>query len=246
MLDAREPIDDAVDSLYSTFARYRLGDDFIGCDDYVRPGDSERLAERPLRDLTYEELERYARKAMTTWGTTGHFKYFLPRLLELTIEHRDDFLDLAVVFGKLSYARWGDWPPREQRAVRDFLDRYWEYQLAQPLAGASSDAINTVLCAIANACPSVQPHLDAWVQTKSDRARQHLAAFVLLNSDTLLRKGRLFNAFWQPAPHAHGEVIRWLQADATLDYLENGHGAWVNDALPQLVAIRSRLCATHT
>jgi hypothetical protein len=106
--------------------------------------------------LTYDELERYSRKAMSTWGNVRHFKHFLPRLLELSIDHRDDFCDLAVVFGKLKYAHFDSWPQRERDAVNRLLDEYWEHQLDDPIVGAFEDSIDTVLCSLANALSSVQ------------------------------------------------------------------------------------------
>ena len=110
-------MNDAINKLYEAFSHYRIGDDFSGCDCCVGPEHSAKLAGPLIRDLTYEDLERYSRKAISTWGNVRHFKHFLPRLLELTIEHRDDFLDLAVVFGKLKSAQLDTWPQREQNAV---------------------------------------------------------------------------------------------------------------------------------
>jgi len=171
------PMHDAIDNLYATFNHCRIGDDFTGCDCCVGPEHSTRLAAPPLRELTYEELERYSRKAISTWGNVRHFKHFLPRLLELSIEHRDDFLDLAVVFGKLKYAQFDSWPHRERDAVNRFFDEYWLYQLCDPVVGAFEDSIDTVLCSISNALLSVQRFLDVWIATRTDNAKRHLAAY---------------------------------------------------------------------
>jgi hypothetical protein len=243
-------MDDVINALYSTFAHYQLGDDFTGCDCCVDPEHSVRLAAPPLRELTYGDLERYANKAITTWGDVRHFKHFLPRLLELTIEHREDFLDLAIVFGKLKYGEFDSWAQQERAAVNRFFDQYWNRQLAEPIVGASDDSIDTVLCAIASALPSVQRFLDVWIETRTDNARRHLAAFTLGNGDTLLTKGRLIkgrlcNSFWDTSSQPHAEVVAWLQSDAVLDYLNDcADGVLVDDfsfARPQLMAIRSAL-----
>lgn len=243
-------MDVAIDNLYATFAHYRIGDDFTGCDCCVGAEHCARLAAPPLRQLTYDDLERYSRKAMSTWGNVRHFKHFLPRLLELTIEHRDDFLDLAVVFGKLKYGQFDSWPKREQDAVNRFFDKYWEYQLAAPVAGAFEDAIDTVLCAIANALSSVQRFLDVWIATRTENAKRHLAAFILNNDGTLLKKGRLSNAFWDTTGQPHTEVVRWLQSDAVLEYFEGAHDPEFADdfsyAWPQLIAIRAALAESQT
>lgn len=186
-------------NLYKTFAAYHIGDDFVGCDCCVTPGDSAKIATRPIRDLAIGDLERYSRKAMSTWGTAQHFKHFLPRLLELTIEYHDYFLDLSVVFGKLKDAGFESWPPHEQDAVNRFFVEYWDYQLAVPITSVTDDTIDTVLCALSNGGGSVQPYLDRWLNTPTDNAKRHLASFILWNDDALLMHGRLFNPFWKDA-----------------------------------------------
>jgi hypothetical protein len=177
---------------------------------------------------------------MSTWGDVRHFKHFLPRLLELAIEHRDDFLDLAVVFGKLSYARWQTWPPQEFEAAERFLNAYWEYQLNQDIDDPGDDAIDTVLCAEANARDSVQSLLDMWLTCDLLSARNHLAAFVLLNANYLLQKQTLWNAFWNRESKSHREVIGWLQSDGVSNYLsEKELTGGFEAARYQLEAIRS-------
>ena len=241
---------DAIDNFYATFAHCRIGDDFTGCDCCVGPEHSAKLAAPPLRELTYEDLERYSRKAISTWGNVRHFKHFLPRLLELSIEHRDDFLDLAVVFGKLKYAQFDSWPQRERDAVNRFFDEYWDYQLDDSIVGAFEDSIDTILCSISNALSSVQRFLDAWILTRTDNARRHLAAFILNNDDTLLKKGRLSNAFWDTTGHPHAEVVNWLQSDAVYRFFNGPDDPVLVDdfayAWPQLMAIRSALTSIET
>ncbi|TWU15452.1 hypothetical protein [Allorhodopirellula heiligendammensis] len=239
----------AIENLYATFAHCRIGDDFTGCDCCVGPEHSEKLAAPPLRELTYEDLERYSRKAMSTWGNVRHFKHFLPRLLELSIEHRDDFLDLAVVFGKLKYAQFDSWPQRERDSVDRFFCEYWEYQLDEPIVGAFEDSVDTVLCSLASALSSVQRFLDAWIVKRTDNATRHLAAFILNNSDTLLTKGCLSNAFWDTSGQPHAEVINWLQSDAVYRFADGPDDPVLVDdfayAWSQLVAIRSALTVTE-
>lgn len=238
-------MDDALNVLYATFAHYRIGGDFAGCKCCVGPEHSARLAAAPVRELTYEDLEQYSAKAISTWGTTHHFKHFLPRLLELAIEYRDDFLDLAVVFGKLALAQFDSWPQREQDAVNRFFDEYWDYQLAAPIFGSFDDSVDTVLCAISNGLPSVQRFLDAWTATRTDTAKRHLAAFVLNNDKTLLKKGQLSSPFWDRSGKPHREVVAWLQSESVLSYFDGADDTVLAGefayAWPQLMSIRSSL-----
>lgn len=214
-------MEQAAKGLYETFSPYRVGDDFVGCDCCVSAGESTKLASKPLNLLTYDDLEHYSRSAMSTSGNVRHFKHFLPRLMELAIDHRDDFLDLAVVFGKLRYARWQSWSPREVDAVSVYLRDYWRYQLSLDIENPYSDAIDTVLCAEAAALDSIQHLLAAWLATDSTVARKHLAAFILSNDEELLRKQRLSNAFWDFGATPHGEVLEWLKSPEVSGYLRD-------------------------
>jgi hypothetical protein len=166
-------------------------------------------------------------------------------VLELSIEHRDDFLDLAVVFGKLKYAQFDGWPQCERDAVNRFFNEYWEYQLDNPIVGASENSIDTVLCSLSNALSSVQHLLNAWIEKRTDNAKRHLAAFILNNGEALIKKGHLSNAFWDTTGKPHAEVVNWLQSDAVFGQFDGAKDSvLVTDfsyAWPQLQAIRSAL-----
>jgi hypothetical protein len=230
--------------MYDTFKSYRLGNDFAGCDCCVTEEDSAKL-HGPISRLSLEDLERYSRKALYTWGTVHHFKHFLPRLFELTIDHWDQFMDLAVVFGKLATSDFTSWPKREQQSVNEFLDYSWEYHLNTPIHGSFEDRADSVLCAIGRGLPTIQRFLDRWLEMDGSNPRKHLAAFILGNDSQLLKKGQLSNAFWIPTAKGHIEVLAWLQTDDVAAYLGGPNNPVLDGdfvyAWPQLMAIRSAL-----
>src|SRR5690349_10293897 len=127
-MDVRESIAE----LYRVFRSYRIGLDFSGCPHCVDPRDSDRLRTTALKQLTPQDLEHYARKAMTTWGDSREFRHFLPRLFEIALVDSDGFpfLDLEILFGKLAYGEWETWPRAEQTAVNALLHAYWQSMLA--------------------------------------------------------------------------------------------------------------------
>lgn len=116
----------AIVELYRVFSPYRTGDDFEGCSHCIAPAQSSYLAKMPLARLSVQDLDTYAFKAMTTWGDVSHFKHFLPRLLELVIlEGVDAFNFVEVLFNKLDYGRWTDWPMAERKAIKAYLQAFW-------------------------------------------------------------------------------------------------------------------------
>ena len=56
---------------------------------------------------------------MTTVDHADTFRYFLPRIVELAVEN-SFIVDREVVFGKLRYGKWREWPLHEQEALERF------------------------------------------------------------------------------------------------------------------------------
>jgi len=211
---------DAIAKLYRTFAQYRLGEDFTGCAHCVDPRDSARLSATPLVDLKLSDLDNYAFKAMTTWGTPQDFKHFLPRLFELAAENTDGFLSFEVLFSKLDYAKWEGWPSSESDAVNEYLFAFWHHVL--DTHSEEHDFICTVLCALANARSSVKNDLNAWLNHATPTAYIHLACFVVVNLPSLHQHFKLDNPHWKERRTQHQEVVSWLATPAVLHYLEEG------------------------
>jgi hypothetical protein len=97
-----ESLKKSIENLYSVFSKYEIRSFIEGCPCCVSDRDKEKIHSKELRELEEEDLSRYAFKAMTTWGNVDDFKHFLPRILELCIDH-----DLGIhpfgIFGKLKY-----------------------------------------------------------------------------------------------------------------------------------------------
>ncbi len=77
------------------------------------------LTSAPRRELTWDKLTAFEGSAISTAGTVGDFKHFLPRIMELMVPAEGDAFYPDIVAGKLRYAGWEHWPPDEIAAVRD-------------------------------------------------------------------------------------------------------------------------------
>ncbi|WP_336690116.1 MULTISPECIES: hypothetical protein [unclassified Chryseobacterium] len=120
-----ESLKKSIENLYSVFSKYEIRSFIEGCPCCVSDRDKEKIHSKELRELEEEDLSRYAFKAMTTWGNVDDFKHFLPRILELCIDH-----DLGIhpfgIFGKLKYGKWEVWNDAEKEAVITFLLEWWK------------------------------------------------------------------------------------------------------------------------
>lgn len=196
--------------------------------------------EPPLRELSLDDLDRYAYKAMTTWGEVKHFKHFVPRLFEIAAEVPEGF-DLEVLFGKLAYAHWQEWPAVERDCVERYLHAFWMFTIQEPPTAECDDRIDTVLCAVGNACPSVQPFLDEWLKSTTAAAVRQLAQWISINYLPIATKGRLRSAYWNGHAPVQIEIIAWLRTREVYEHVARREATlapWQQTTVGLLDAIR--------
>jgi len=197
----------AVAHLYSVFGRYHV-ETLTGCPHCTSDEHGRILAATPLDKLRSEQLERYAFKAMTTWGSVRDFKHFLPRILELTsLSDSPGWPDIEIVFSKLDDGRWHTWPAAEIEAIRRYLLAIWNDLLGMYPHHLEAES---VLCAIGRAEANLRPYLEVWERSSSRSALLHLADFLQHNVTHLVRKHHLIDAFWDARPAQERQVKEWL------------------------------------
>ena len=216
--DVGQGLAKAIEALYHVFGRYPLVQHVEGCSCCVSASDEDRLHIKSLRNITADELHRYAFKAMTTWGTTEDFKHFLPRLFELVTaeESITDEIDAEVLFGKLTYAKWLRWPLQEQKAVKDYLDALWLFLLSLPPDVVTLDGF---VCAYGQAVDDLAPYLEVWANTTTAFSPRHYFDFLDWNK-TELQKRSLGNAFWSRRREQMQQVVEWVISPETEKKME--------------------------
>ena len=202
----------AVDGVYAAFAGYRRPTDIDYCGHCVRPGVVEGLlAPTPLREIPTERLHKYAFDVLSTAGSLADFRYFLPRILQLSVTGDfENYHGWDSVLSKLVLGGWRDWPEDEQRAVTAVLHAWWWTTLtrfpADPDPDELLDSINDV--------DDLGPYLRMWEDALVTHAgARHLRDFVLHNFE---RKGR---RYWMSG-------LRWQDDTTVLTWL-GGHSTAV-------------------
>lgn len=229
----------AISELYRVFRPYRLGDDFRGCDCCVSAAETERLILIPLHQLQVQDVDRYAFKAMTTWGEVRHFKHFLPRLLELAFEQYLEFTPPGCLFGKLAYANWSTWPSVEQVAVRGYLAAFWVHQL-HIREFTYDQRILDVLAGLVSVGESLGPYLATWSAQQAEAAALHLAQLITESAREIAQAG--YFSLSDDAETQSAELVAWLVTDRPLNLLRSFQHVVEPDfpwVLSQLEAIRA-------
>jgi hypothetical protein len=152
---------------------------------------------------------------MTTWGTEGDFKFFLPRLFELLTLDVGWLIEPEIIIGKLSYGEWRTWPAIEQLALENFLSALWEVILTN---NPYHLTVTEGLAGIAQVIEDLRPFLNSWqtrLQAREFPALNQFVNFISQNIDYLV-KGR-FSPFNQDQLDL---LVSWLLEKKIADLLE--------------------------
>lgn len=196
---AEARVREALEAVYQVFALPTPAA-IEGCPCCISTRGVDVLLTTPLREVTGQELWRYASGAFLTVGGEFDFRYFLPRILDISVSDPANANDPEIVIGKLALANWRLWPAKEQEVIEAFLDAWFEVALARDLAedndGWVGMGAESVLCGAAR---SGIP-LTRWLI----RLHDPLVGPVL--SDLKSRFPGELSSFWDTAPQGFKEL----------------------------------------
>ena len=214
---------DSIGSLYEVFPDSQKPDDFPICECCWSDQQKRLLLKRDRRGLTADELSEYAASVFLTVGSPGDFKYFLPRILELSLNDEFVWPDLEVALGKLRLADWYEWPESERAAVLYVLEEKFASLLQEE--ESYGPTIDEWICALGGCVSDITPYLD---QLLKSEAKSHFLSFVEWNYEDW-REGRLTNPFWSDAPDNQQRVLEWLNKAEVKRLLSEEYGMVFRD-----------------
>jgi hypothetical protein len=197
----------AIRGLYSAFGSVPKPRSIDACPCCEKQEDTCQLLEAPLDQVPSVPLSHYTFSAFLTAGSEADFRYFLPRILELTLLDKEWYADVEVVIPKLRLAHWETWPREEIAAVTGFLEA--SFEVALQMEDAPGEAVDSWLCGLALADVDLEPFQKRLVQPDARRALRELYDW---NSHKLLSQGKLTNPFWHGHPVEMGSVASWLRS----------------------------------
>jgi hypothetical protein len=202
-LTGKSGLNNALEACYLTFAA-PPPPTVKGCPCCISNRGVDVLLTTPLRELTGQQLWQYVSGAFLTIGGVEDFRYFLPRIFDISVHDPANANHPEIVIGKLQLSRWRKWPETEQRAIEEFLVAWFEWALANDLAeieeGWLSTETESVLCGAAR----TGILLRSWLA----RLEEPLALPVL--SDLKKRFPDELSAFWEDAPSGLAELSAFL------------------------------------
>lgn len=207
-----------VENIYAVFGDYQKPPQIPACPCCMPENEIGRLHSSKLRDLTADGLSEYAASVFLTVGSLPDYKYFLPRILELSASDDFSWPSPEVVLRSLKLADWQTWPAEEQQAITELL----RARLIALLTASEirDDLIDEWLCGICSCVDDITPYTDIMLLPAH---RAGLLAYVEHNLSSL-PKNRLLNPFWEEAKEKESAMIQALRNDDVAAYLSSNYG----------------------
>lgn len=167
----------SIEKLYDIFAKYQGLSKLEGSPLYDDLNTwNKELRSKKLKELTDEDLSRFTGKVILTWGDENDYRYYLPRILELTAELKTPY-DIWTLYSRLEDAKWKTWNIEEQNAINDFTIALWDNILNDNSERAEwefKECFNT----IANFYPDFSQVLNIWETKENFTSIKHLTNYI--------------------------------------------------------------------
>ena len=193
----------AINNLYQAFADVPLPDRIDGCPCCIDEKGIETLLSSPLRELTPDDLSSYAASAFLTVGDVGDYLYFLPRIIEVSIQDEWWWPDLEITARAIRDSGHDSWSQARRNALESVLKTF----LIRLIDTETFSQIDSLMCAIGMVDIDVHPYLA--IIGKHPRA---VLEFWEDNAGKL-NEGKLGNPFWDPPNLRHDHIVKWFKSD---------------------------------
>lgn len=201
MTMARE-LSDAIEGLYEAFADVPKPVGIAACTHCITENEISILLEKPLRELSSEDLSAYASSAFLTAGDVEDYLYFLPRILELSATDDSWWPDIAVTGRAIKNTEPENWQKRRRMALVGFFKAV----IADLIEREEYGRIDDWMCGAGRAGIDVDPLLEI---VEADEAA--VLAYWEENAGEL-DDGKLMNAFWELPNEEHDKIVRWFNS----------------------------------
>jgi len=197
-----------IEELYSAFSSQQRPGSIATCPCCLSAESVCSLLATPLRKLTPEQLSDYAAKVLLTAGSNEDFRYFFPRILEISITEPGGWWpSIEVVLEKLVLADWQSWSVSERSALVATLNAAFAHSIQR--GPEHIYELDALMCGLGILGIDREPYLK---QLSTPVNAEMLFAYYEHNSASL-QKGKLSNSFWSNHRDAAKPILAWLNSE---------------------------------
>lgn len=208
----------AMEAVYLAFAGVLRPRKIEGCRCCIDDKEVWVLLSKPLREITAKELGPYAASALLTVGEPADYRYYLPRILEVSLTVPGWWPGFEVTGRAMRDAGWQCWSAAEVAALQALFMTLWELLIER----GDVSALDSLLCGLAIAGADLRSWLDRLA------ASPQAALLLYAQNANELAEGRLANAFWDyAAPDQQGRVVDWFRRDPIRSLILESYGVWL-------------------
>ncbi|MDO5981745.1 hypothetical protein [Flavivirga spongiicola] len=220
-----------ISELYEIFGKYLANPNMEGTSADLNKN-NELLFSKPLTELTQDDLSHFAGSSMTTWGNSNDYKHFLPRILDLTAEIKTPY-EIWIVFDKLNYAGWNNWPQIEQDVIYEFMIALWESIINEESEISEWD-FRDYFSTIAHFYPNFSDLLNIWSESESNASIKHLSE-LLVEEQTAIFDRRKISGFNDKTENAK-EFISWILSDKILNKVQQKYFEFEKESFAEKIS----------
>lgn len=207
----------SIDNLYAIFARYQGLSRLEGSPLYDELATwTKALRSKPLKELDDEDLSRFAGSVILAWGDENDYRYYLPRICELTAGYKTPY-DIWTLYSRLEDANWKTWEAPEQDAINEFSLALWE-NLVQDTNEKAEWEFKDYFHALAYFYLDFSELLRVWESADNFAAVKHLTNYIFDERQNLFDK-QFINGTEKNTKNI-AELKAWLLSDKLLQKLE--------------------------
>ncbi len=207
----------SIEKLYDIFAKYQGLSKLEGSPLYDDLETwNKQLRSKKLRELTDHDLSLFAGKVILTWGDQNDYRFYLPRILELTAELKTPY-DIWTLYSRLEDANWKTWNADEQLAIKDFTIELWNNLLADESEKAEYE-FKDYFHAIAYFYPDFSEILKVWETNNSFASIKHLTNYIFAERQHIFDNNYIDSI--EKNTKNIGQFKTWLTSDNILNKIE--------------------------
>ena len=195
-------LDDAIEKLYAAFAGEVKPTSVEACECCIGEHELNDLIKINLRDLTAKQLSNYASSAFLTAGSERDFRYFIPRILDLSLHGKFDCPDHEVICRSLRNGQWLSWPNPLRLSILTAFSVAWE----TTVTSGDGRGADTLICGFGRAGIGLHSFLE---RLEAEDVEHALIGFYEFNSKSLMQ-GKLSNNFWADFKEESAPLIEWF------------------------------------
>lgn len=195
----------------------------------------------PVSSIPAATVARFVVKAGTTWGGPDDFRRIAPRALELAADLALP-VDRGLLWAKMRWAGWTDWPTYQTTAVREFLRCEWARLVRSD--PRPSHVAHRWLRSAADGLDDLGPYLTEWHEaldaaTPAPHRRAATGHLVVLLVHSPLRPDHpaTVHDVIPAHPEAADQLARWLADPATTERLDLAADALADTSDARRVAV---------